>query len=455
MKKFFLVFGFAIAALGSVTAQTCPRYIDGDSAKTTAPYSIYREFFKKNLYSEAYTHWKNIYNNAPGFRKQTFLDGGVMYTALIQNTTDNDLRQKYVDTLFQIYNKQIQCHGEDEYVLGKKAIDLLKYGKNSDIPEARKALEKSLKITGDNAFPYYIQTYFKLLVTQVGKDDVTADFVKGKYTELSAIVDKNISNPNNKQLQAYKEVKALLDDLYTQKFADKSDPTDCAKLLEIYMKKYKENPNDLATITAVYIKTKGCADSATNVELLKKLNVMDPSYSYAIRLGSIYMKNKQFDSAYVLYENAVAKEKDSLRKADLYFIMASLKADKNDFPAARDFAKQALVSNPTLAKAYLLIGNLYLGSGKLCGPGTGFQSQIVLWPAFDYLKKAIEMGDAEIKAEAEKMIASYKQYLPTKADITAKKLTVGAPYTVKCWINEETTIQIKGGGSTPTPVKKN
>jgi hypothetical protein len=94
MKKFFLVFGFAIAALGSVTAQTCPRYIDGDSAKTTAPYSIYREFFKKNLYSEAYTHWKNIYNNAPGFRKQTFLDGGVMYTALIQNTTDNDLRQQ-------------------------------------------------------------------------------------------------------------------------------------------------------------------------------------------------------------------------------------------------------------------------------------------------------------------------------------------------------------------------
>jgi phenylalanyl-tRNA synthetase alpha chain len=55
------------------------------------------------------------------------------------------------------------------------------------------------------------------------------------------VVDKNISDANNKQLAAYKEVKTVMDDLYTQNFADKSDPADCAKLLEIYLKKYKEN----------------------------------------------------------------------------------------------------------------------------------------------------------------------------------------------------------------------
>jgi hypothetical protein len=455
MKKIFLVLGFGLLAFGSLNAQNCQRYIGGDSAKTTAPYSIYREFFKKNLFTEAFPHWRNVYNNAPGFRQQTYYDGAAMYTDLIQKTIDNDLRQKYVDTLFQIYNKAIQCYGESEYILGKKGIDLLKYGKNTDIPEARIALEKTLKLTGDNAYPYYIQTYFKLLVNQVGKDDITADYVKTKYNELSALVDKNISNPANKQLQAYKEVKGLLDEMYAQKFADKSDPTDCAKLLEIYMKKYKENPNDLATVTNVYSKTKGCADSAINVELLKKLNAMDPGYSYAIRLGSIYMKNNQFDSAFTLYQNALAKETDSLRKADLYFIMASLKADKNDFSASRDFAKQALQFNPNLGKAYLLIGNLYLSSGKLCGPGTGFQSQIVLWPAFDYLRKAIEVGTDDIKEEAKKMISSYTQYLPTKTEITAKKLAVGGAYTVKCWINETTTVQIKNGGAAPVIQKKN
>lgn len=444
MKKIFLVFSSLVLALGTLQAQNCARYINGDSLKTTPAYSIYREFFKKGMYDDAFPQWKNMYNNAPGFRKQTFLDGAVMYTSLIQKSTDNTLRQNYIDTLFQIYNKQIQCHGEDEYVLGKKAIDLLKYGKNSDIPEARKCLEKTLALTGNKAFPYYIQTYYKLLINQIGKDGITADFVIGKYDELSAIVDKNIADVNNKQLQAYKDVKVVLDDLYTQNFADKSDPADCAKLVEIYLKKYKENPNDVETIKSVYAKTKGCTDSATNVELLKKLNELAPNYTYATRLANIYVKNKQFDDAITLYQNALAKETDSIKKSDLNYYMAFMKYAKEDFPASRDLAKEAINFNAKNIRAYNLIATLYLSSGPLCGPGTGFQSQIVLWPAFDYFNKVIEIGgDDEVVEEAKKYIADYTKYLPTKAEVVAKKLSVGGPYTVKCWINEETTVQVK------------
>lgn len=444
MKKIVLIVSLSVLSALSVVAQNCARYVDGDSAKTTAPYSIYREFFKKGLYADAYPSWKKIYDQAPGFRQQTFYDGITMYTDFIQKTTDNDLRQKYVDTLFQIYNKSVQCHGEGEYILGKKAIDLLKYGKNADIPEARRALEKTLALSGNKAFPYYIQTYYKLLISQIGKDGITEDFVKAKYDELTAVVDKNISDANNKQLQAYKDVKVVIDDLYTQNFADKNDPADCAKLLEIYVKKYNEKPNDLETIKIVYAKTKGCADSVLNVELLQKLNKLAPNYTYATRLANIYVKNKQFDSAIVLYQNALAVETDSIKKSDLNYYLAFMKYAKEDFPASRDFAKEAIKYNATNIRAYNLIATLYLSSGPLCGPGTGFQSQIVLWPAFDYFNKVIEIGgDEEVVAEAKKYIAEYTKYLPTKAEVVAKKLTVGGPYTVKCWINEETTVKVK------------
>lgn len=444
MKKIVFVLSALLFTTILASAQNCPRYINGDSTKTTPAYSIYREFFKKELYSDAYPQWKNMYLNAPGFRKQTFLDGEAMYTAFIQKTTDKSLQKNYIDTLFQLYIKQIQCHGEDEYVMGKKAIDLLKYGTDADIPEARKALEKVFALNPKTPFPYYVQTYFKLLINQIGKDPVVTEaYVKTKYDELTAVLDKNIADPNNKQLAAYKEVKSGMDDLYTQTFADKSDPADCAKLMEIYMKKYKENPNDLETIKQVYTKTKGCADSITNVEFLKKLNTLSPSYTYANRLGSIYMNANKFDSAYVLYENAQKVETDSTKRADMYYIMASIRANANDYSGARELAKQAIACRADMGKAYMLIGNLYLGSGKLCGPGTGFQSQIVLWPAFDYLKKAIEVGSDETKQEAQKMITEYTKYLPTKAEITAKKLSVGAPYTVKCWINETTTVKVK------------
>ncbi len=444
MKKFVLIIGVSLVSAISVMAQDCARYINGDSTKTTAPYSIYREFFKKGLYSEAYPFWRQMYDQAPAFRQQTFFDGITYYTDLIQKTTDNSLRQNYVDTLFDVYNKGLKCHGDNAYILGKKGIDLLKYGKNADIPEARVALEKNLALSGTNVYPYYVQTYFKLLVSQLGKDGITEDLVMSKYEELSSLIDKNIANPNNKYLQQFKEVKVVIDDLFTANFADKSNPEDCAKLVEIYLKKYNANPNDLETIKNVYTKTRGCADSATNVELLQKLNKMAPNYTYATRLANLYIKNKQYDSAIALYQNALPAETDSIKKGDLYYYMAFMNYAKENFPAARDFAKEAIKMDSANIRAYNLIAILYLSSGPLCGPGTGFQSQIVLWPAFDYFNKVIQIGsDAEVVAEAKKYIADYTQYLPTKSEITAKGLKVGGTYTVKCWINEETTVKVK------------
>ena len=172
MKRFFLVVSTLLFTTIIASAQNCPRYIDGDSLKTTPAYSIYREYFKKGLYSDAYSQWKNMYDKAPGFRNQTFIDGSVMYESFIQKAPNEEVRQKYVDTLFQIYKKQSECHAPDEYLLGKKSVDLLKYGKNADIPEARKALEKMFEINPKNPYPYYIQTYFKLLINQLGKDPV-------------------------------------------------------------------------------------------------------------------------------------------------------------------------------------------------------------------------------------------------------------------------------------------
>ena len=444
MKKIFLIISVCLFSSVAVMAENCVRYIDGDSTKTTAPYSIYREFFKKELYSEAYPSWKKIYEQAPGFRQQTFYDGITYYSDLIQKTTDNSLRQNYIDTLFAVYNKGIGCHGENAYILGKQGIDLLKYGKNTDIPQARIALEKNLNLTGDDEFPYYIQTYFKLLISQLGKDGITEEFVVSKYDELSVIVDKNIAKPNSKYLQSFKDVKVVLDDLFTQNFADKSNPDDCAKLLEIFLKKYHANPNDLETIKNVYTKTKGCADSALNVELLQKLNKLAPNYTYATRLANIYIKYKQYDTAIALYQNALAVETDTTKKGDLNYYLAFMKYAKEDFTAARDYAKEAIKYDSTNSRAYNLIAIMYLSSGPLCGPGTGFQSQIVLWPAFDYFNKVIALNnDTEIVAEAKKYIADYTQYLPTKADIQTRKLKVGDSYTVKCWINEVTSVKIK------------
>ena len=76
------------------------------------------------------------------------------------------------------------------------------------------------------------------------------------------------------------------------------------------------------------------------------------------------------------------------------------------FSVARDYARQALKIKPSWGDPLILIGKLYASSGPLCGPGTGFQSQIVCWPAIDKWNEAKRI-DSNVAAEANKLIRQY------------------------------------------------
>ena len=114
-----------------------------------------------------------------------------------------------------------------------------------------------------------------------------------------------------------------------------------------------------------------------------------------------------------------------------------------DFPAARSYAKKAINLRSNWGKPYLLIGKLYASSGSLCGPGTGLESQRVIWPALDYFYKAKSV-DTTIEEEAQALINKYYAYLPEKGDIFMQwGKGPGDSYFVPCWIQESTTIRTK------------
>lgn len=93
-----------------------------------------------------------------------------------------------------------------------------------------------------------------------------------------------------------------------------------------------------------------------------------------------------------------------------------------------------------MGAAYMLIGRLYASSGPICGPGTGWDSQIVTWPAIDKWKKAKSV-DPSVAAEANKLINRYRKFMPSKEDIFQRGLKVGQSYNIPCWIKEKTVIR--------------
>ncbi|MDX1409739.1 MAG: hypothetical protein R3330_16435, partial [Saprospiraceae bacterium] len=87
-----------------------------------------------------------------------------------------------------------------------------------------------------------------------------------------------------------------------------------------------------------------------------------------------------------------------------------------------------------------MIGKLYASSGPLCGPGRGWDSQIVTWPAIDQFMQARRV-DPSVSAEANKWINYYSRYMPSVEDIFQRQLQEGQSFTVGCWIQETTTIR--------------
>ncbi|MBT8228677.1 MAG: hypothetical protein KJO50_00350, partial [Bacteroidia bacterium] len=94
---------------------------------------------------------------------------------------------------------------------------------------------------------------------------------------------------------------------------------------------------------------------------------------------------------------------------------------------------------PESGEPYLLIGKLYASSGPLCGPGRGWDSQIVTWPAIDMWEKAKK--DPLVADEANKLIRTYWKYMPKKEDIFQRTIKAGSVFKVGCWINRNTTVR--------------
>ena len=84
-----------------------------------------------------------------------------------------------------------------------------------------------------------------------------------------------------------------------------------------------------------------------------------------------------------------------------------------NFSKARQLALEAAAARPNWGEPYILIGRMYASSGPLCGPGRGWESQVVVWVAVDAWVKARNI-DASFAAEANKMINQYTGLCPIK-----------------------------------------
>lgn len=420
----------------------------GDDAVTA--HVLYRDLFKMERYERAFPYWKKAYSIAPaadGKRNTHFADGITFYQYFYNQTEDEALKEKYVDTIFLLYDQMEECYGKDGYVSGRKGFDL--YYTFQDLvsrDSIYSLFTESINMDGDSAYFFILNPFTDVLVKEYFDGNIEMEEAQDYAGKIMSRLEKGLSSGKNQAQWAIinNYVPARL-----SRFEGEKGFYDCNYYIDKYIPEFEENPTDCDVINKVYrnLIWGGCAQDDPNVIRLRQVrdeNCAQPeavAKSSKAREGFDALESGDFELAIQKFEEAAEETDDTDRKGQLYLVIAKIYyGSLKRFPEARTFALKAAEVKDNWGQPYLLIGKLYASSGPLCGPGTGWDSQVVVWPAMDQWQKARSI-DPEAAEEATRLINQYHQYLPTYEDVFQRRLDRGDRFRVECWIQETTTIR--------------
>lgn len=175
--------------------------------------------------------------------------------------------------------------------------------------------------------------------------------------------------------------------------------------------------------------------------LIKKGNEKCAPEKGPAEVAYICLRDADYPCAIDGFLKASREVEDPKKKAEFILLAAKVYyVHLKNFSKARQLALEAAAARPNWGEPFIIIGRMYASSGPLCGPGRGWESQVVVWVAIDAWVKAKNV-DPAFASEANKMINQYARFMPNKEDVFIRGLKPGEKFYVGCWIQESTTIR--------------
>ncbi|RMG84091.1 MAG: hypothetical protein D6714_08630, partial [Bacteroidetes bacterium] len=425
----------------------CPKFSDApDPDQAVEDYVLYRDFLKTGDWDGAYEKWQKVYEVAPaadGKRNTVFSDGIQFYEHFIAQAKDSLEREAYIDKIYQLYDEIDRCYPEGGYVDGRKAFDYFyKYPHRSTKEKTYNLFKSSIDKDGDNAHYFVLNPFVALLVDMYFDGKISMEEAR-KYEQIvRKRLAKGLAECKGSECDIWKMIEEYAP-ARLEAFESVKGFYDCDYYLKKYYPDFEANPTDPETIQTVYSRLRfgDCPEDSPEIQALRQAYI-DCCYTANTPCRDALTEGRYAD-AIECYEEKAKNETDTEKAADYYLLIAKIyHAHLKNFPKARQYALKAANLRPNWGEPYLLIGRLYASSGPLCGPGRGWDSQIVVWVAIDMWNKAKSV-DPSVRAEANKWINRYSQYMPDKGEIFQRGLKEGDTFFVPCWIQRSTVIRAK------------
>lgn len=404
--------------------------------------SLFHESVKNKQYDEAYGFWLPVYQSRPDLNKAIYTDGTEILGHRYQQATDENVRKALRDSIMQLHDDRIKYFDEarypDTYVLGVKAMDYLTYFPEDELAlpaygwmkESVTALGAKAQITVLRKFVELSYNIYKSNTEQYG-DQFLADY------QLASAALEQIVVAGGKNAEPASHQKAYIDRLYAA-----SGAADCDQMDQMYASVVAESASDiekLGSIMKLYRRL-GCTESDVYFTAAEHAHKLQPTSESAAGCAQMCIKKGDLNGALEYYKQALSMVTNDEDKADYLYRVANVYVLLKNYQQGAAYAQQSLDVNPEDGRCYLLMGICYASAKIYDDP---ILARSVFWVACDMFRKA-KTVDSSCATDANKLIATYSQYFPSKEDVFFhKELNDGQSFRVGGWIGKTTICRSK------------
>lgn len=427
MKKLVLLGLFIAINTISVAQQGWKWPEDVETAKEKN--ALYVDAVKSKQFATAQAPHQWLLDNAPDLNESLYINGAKIYEGLVDAESDPAKKVALQEKALQMYDDRIKYFGDEANVLNRKAFTAYKYykGNKSKYQELMTLFDKTFEMNQAKTLDNNLMAYMDVVRRyKLSGGDMTDEEVIDKYGMISDVIDGKIKTGRN--VPRLEKIQANVDKLLTATVT-----VDCQFVEDKLAPKMRENkdPKMAKKVFQLMLSAK-CSDSPTFVEAAEIVYETEPAFGLAKVIALKHASGGDMNKAIEYYTQALDLTDDNLKKSEIYLSMAQMYASNGNKSAARTNARKALANDPSVSKAYTLIGNLYMQSYNDCKAGVSkVDDRLVFIAAYNQYKKA---GD-------QSAMNSAKEQFPSIEEIFELGLTEGQSMTVGCWINETVILE--------------
>lgn len=410
--------------------------------------SISHEAVRAGNFKDAYAPCMAVLKDCPTLRFYTYTDAIKISKAFLGDIKDRNSAdyKKYFDELMQVYDQEIQYLPEinkklktpmsASKELGKKAVDYLQFSPNPDKEQAYKWLTEATRGTANDPDGAILHYFLQTSMEKVKADDNHTDQFFQDYIDASKYADDAIAAETNEKKKAVLQtIKDNLVAMFVQ-----SGVADCESLQNIYGPKVEENKTDSTFLKKALniLKLMKCNESEVYFKASEYMYQIDPTADAAVGVAYMYYKKGDYDNAVKYFDEALAKETDNDKKAEMAYATAAALMQAKKLSQARAYCQKAISFKENYGDPYILLAQLY-GSNPNWTDEPAL-NKCTYFVVIDKLQRA-KAVDPSVTERANELISTYSRHTPQAKDLFMLGYKAGDRITISGWIGESTTIR--------------